>query len=447
MPRTEEILSNVSYLPIRDLHKPLKRNPEIISETPVSDKIIEQAMKLNNLSAYKTNYDFDIYKNHELRFKDRKFRGGVTYKTPFKLVNSHKTCQQCLYAFETDTYGRGCIHDCLYCYAMDQLTQKAMWNNPMPAPADFTEMWKVFYTVFETDKPSKWRSILTKRVPLRIGSMSDSFMWMDKKYKVTQELLKLLDFYKYPYLIFTRSDLIASEPYIDLLNPKLCSIQMSISSTNDDLNKIIEAGAPSSKRRLEALETMVKEGFWTTVRLNPFFPIYADGYFTNPDFDKTKMPEPFHYSSFEMVDEIATYGVQSILTGMVRLSPVSMCRIEKRLGRNLRELFTGKTKSVKDWHYSDKEVRAYYERIQAKCKKNGVQFTTCYIGNGENQFWNDQDLWDNKKDCCNVKGRINSFNGANSRDIDWKTRLRHTAHKCSAPVDPKTLHKELGTKK
>ena len=33
--------------------------------------------------------------------------------------------------------------------------------------------------------------------------MSDAFMWMDKKYRVTLELLKILRFYHYPYLIFT----------------------------------------------------------------------------------------------------------------------------------------------------------------------------------------------------------------------------------------------------
>lgn len=417
---------------------------ENFEDTPVTNAMIDKAASLSLKSRYKMEYDFEIIRKHELRFKDKPFRGGITFKTPFKLVNSHKTCQQCLYAFETDTYGRGCTHDCLYCYAMDQLTQKAMWNNPMPAPIDITEVWKVFHSVFETDKRSKWRDIMEKRIPLRIGSMSDSFMWLDRKFKVTQELLKLLDFYKYPYIIFTRSDLIATNPYIDLLNPNLCSIQMSIASTNDDLNKIMEPGTPSSKRRLEALQKMVRAGFWTTVRMNPFFPIYADGYFSDPNFDRNNMPKPFNYSSFDMVDEIASYGVQSILAGMVRLSPVSINRIERSIGRNLKELFTGKTKSVKDYHLSDAEVRAYYERIHARCKQNGVQFTTCYIGNGESQFWKDQDLWDNKKDCCNAKGRVSAFKDADSRMVPWDTRLKHTAYKCSTPVNAERLHEELG---
>jgi DNA repair photolyase len=124
---------------------------------------------------------------------------------------------------------------------------------------------------------------------------------MDKKYKVTQELLKILDFYNYPYIIFTRSDLVAHDDYLNLLNPDLCSVQMSIASTNDDLNKVIEPGTPSAKRRLKALQKLVRNGFWTTVRINPLFPIYPDGYFTDPNFDKENMPEPFNFSSFEMI--------------------------------------------------------------------------------------------------------------------------------------------------
>jgi DNA repair photolyase len=311
-------------------------------------------------------------------------------------------------------------------------------------PIDITDIWNTFYTVFETDKNNKWRSLIEKKVPIRIGSMSDSFMWMDKKYKVTQELIKILNHYKYPHLIFTRSDLVATSPYIDLLDPSLCSIQMSMSSTNDDLNKKIEPGTPSAKRRLKALNSLVKNGFWTTARLNPFFPIYADGYFTDPNFDKDNMPAPFHFSSFEMIDEISSNGVQSVLAGIVRLSRFSINQMEKAIGRDLRVFYKkDQMKNPRDYHLSDIETRAYYERIRAKCLQNGIQFSTCYIGNGENQFWRDQDLWSNKKDCCNVINRIESFTGNNSRHIDWGTRMKFTNHKDLIPNDKMTLHTEL----
>jgi DNA repair photolyase len=431
--------NNITSLPGADT----SRNAENIP-TPKYDMIREKADDLIVKSKYKTNFNFEVFKELETRFGLEQPRGGVVFSTTFRLVNSHSSCQQCLYAFELDTYGRGCTHECVYCYAKQQLTQHSSWNRPFPMPVDITEIWKTFYTVFETDKPNKWRSILEKRVPIRIGSMSDSFMWMDKKYKVTQELLKILKHYNYPYIIFTRSDMVAATPYIDLLDPELCSVQMSISSTNDVLNKKIEPGTPSSKKRLEALKKLTQNGFWTTVRLNPFFPIYPDGFFTDPDFDRDNNKLEFNFSSFEMVDEIASYGVQSILAGFVRLSPFALNQIEAACGTDLRPFFTNRIKlNRKDWNYSDAEIRAYYERIQAKCLQNNIQFTTCYIGNGESQFWRDRDLWSNKSDCCNARGRIKEFTGETSREINWDTRMKFTSIKCSTPVDKDNLHTSL----
>lgn len=451
---TTEPSSNLFHFPIRGVPSEGRQLPNQEIPTPKSDKIFEQVEKLKMVSKYPSQFDYETYKKLELRFGLKQPRGGVIFNTPFKLVNSHHTCQQCLYTFEIDTYGRGCLHECAYCYAKAELTVHGYWNNPFPMPVDISDVWKTFYTVFETDKSSKWRSVMEKRIPLRIGSMSDSFMAMDQRYGVTKELLRILDFYKYPYIIFTRSDLVAHDDYMKLLNPKLCSVQASISSTNDEMNKIIEKGAPSSKRRLLALQKLTQNGFWTTVRLNPFFPIYADGYFTDPNFDKKNMPEPFHYSSFEMVDEIASYGIPSILAGMVRLSSFSLNQIEKAIGRDLHCLYRDDTKKKsifsettkkksRDVHYSQAETRAYYEQIKARCLSNAVEFTTCYIGNGDDQFWSDQDLWSNKKDCCNAKGKVSSFID-DSRSINWETRMKHASHKQLAPNDEKSLHRPLG---
>lgn len=446
----------VFSLPLTGVASDARKLPIPEIPTPKSDKIFEQVEKLKKLSLYQSQFDYETYRKLELRFGKEQPRGGIVFNTPFKLVNSHHTCQQCLYAFEIDTYGRGCTHDCVYCYAKAELTVHGYWNKPFPMPIDISEIWKTFYTVFETDKNSKWRPVMEKRVPLRIGSMSDSFMHMDQKYGVTKELLRILDYYKYPYLVFTRSDLVAHDTYMNLLNPDLCSIQMSLSSTDDNLNKLIEGGAPSAKRRLKAIQKLTQNGFWTTVRLNPFFPIYADGYFSDPNFDRDNMPEPFHYSSFEMVDEIAQYGAQSVLAGVVRLSSFGLNQMEKALGRDLHALYRPETKKKsgfvdetkrksRDFHYSDEEIRAYYERIHAKCIQNGIQFTTCYIGNGETHFWKDQDLWTNKKDCCNAIDRVKAFEKVDtSREISWEQRMKFTNHKLLKPVQEETLHIPLG---
>lgn len=434
--------SNLIPFPSRVVPPPSVVIPKKVP-TPIYDSMIEQAQSLDLKSSYKSSFDYSIYKNLELRYADKPIRGGITVKTAFRLVNSHSTCQQCLYAFEIDTYGRGCIHECVYCYAKAQLTVHGYWNNPIPVPVDINEIRKIFYTAFETDKPNKWKDLLLKRIPLRIGSMSDSFMWVDDKYKVTQELLKIFKFYKYPHIIFTRSDLVAEDHYMKLLDKDLASIQFSMSSVNDKLSRKVEPGAPSPTDRLAALKKLNENGFWTTVRINPLFPIYPDGYFTDPNFKWDGEVPKFEYSSFDMVDKIAETGTPSILTGFVRLSSFAINNIAKVTGIDLKQFYKTdlERKSTRDFHYSDREIRSYYEQIKKKCDENRIQFTTCYIGNGEGHFWKDQDLWSNKKDCCNAKGKVASFK-TDAREIKFDDRLKFTGHKDSVPAS-NDLHKEL----
>src|SRR5690606_10837018 len=64
-----------------------------------------------------------------------------------------------------------------------------------------------------------------------------------------------------PLQIHTRSDLIAHDDYIEHLNPSMHKIFMHISSLNERVNRILEPGAPSVKRRLDALKILHDSGF------------------------------------------------------------------------------------------------------------------------------------------------------------------------------------------
>lgn len=163
-------LSNVIKLPIEfknpilNLDAPEKQT----AATPIYDELAKEAQKLDKLSKYPSTFDYTIIQDLELRYSDTPIRGGVVKSNPFKLVNAHHSCQQCLYAFEIDTYGRGCSHNCTYCYAKAELTVHGYWNNPIPVPVDINEIRKAFYTVFETSKNSKWRPVMEKKIPLRV---------------------------------------------------------------------------------------------------------------------------------------------------------------------------------------------------------------------------------------------------------------------------------------
>jgi DNA repair photolyase len=382
-------------------------------------------------------FDWSIYDRLHEKFGDEQPRGGVVFKTAVKLVNHHNSCTKCHYAFEIDTYGRGCIHNCSYCYAMESLTAHGYWNRPHPFPLDMSEVRKIFHQVFETDKPSKWRDVMSQKVPLRIGSMSDSFMKMDTKYGVTKELLKILSFYDYPHIIFTRSDLVADDSYMNLLRKDLCSIQFSISGNNEKMTKAIEPGAPSVTARFKALKKLNEAGFWTTVRINPFFAMKPDGYYTNPDrviskFGSLENTPEFNLLSWDIVDQMKEAKVPSFLVGVVRLSPHAIKNMTKATGINLKDFFEIEAgKGSFDVRYSDAEIKYYYSEFAKKAWKAGMRFNTCYIGMGQKDYFQYQNIWSNKSDCCDAKGNVSAFNRT-SQNVSWDERMKHAPHKEAA---------------
>lgn len=78
------------------------------------------------------------------------------------------------------------------------------------------------------------------------------------------------------YLIVTKNDLIADDAYLDILNPDLAHIQVSITHTDDALCKRVEPGAPLPEARIKAVEKLASKGFDVQVRLSPFVPEFVD---------------------------------------------------------------------------------------------------------------------------------------------------------------------------
>jgi len=403
------------------LGQKVERSPSIVMSEIISAK------SRHVLSNYEDTFDYSIYDKLIEKFGEQQPRGGAVFKTTFRLVNHYESCSKCHYAFELDTYGRGCTHNCTYCYSLEMLTGYGYWNRPHPMPVDIGEIRKIFATVFETDRRNKWRSVMEKRVPLRLGSMSDCFMKMDRKYRVTHEVLKLLRHYRYPYIIFTRSDLVADDEYLDVMDRDLASVQFSISGGNESLTKKLEPGAPSVADRLTALRKLASAKFWTTVRINPLFLPYPDGYFTDKGSIAARFPEPGNIPTFPLfelsfIDKLAEAKVPSVVVGVARLSPMALNGMSRASGVDLKLFFRPEVcVGGKDRHYSDNEVAIYYKMIQEACSKRGIRFNTCYIGNGLKDYFAYQDLWDNKRDCCDARGNVSHFNSS-SQEISWGER-------------------------
>jgi DNA repair photolyase len=174
----------------------------------------------------------------------------------------------------------------------------------------------------------------------------------------------------------------------------------------------MEPGAPAPDQRLKALQKLATHGFWTTVRINPLFPIYPDGYYSNPNFDHRTSIEPFDFFSWDMIEAIAQHQVPTVLVGMARLYRPNLRFMHQALGYDMRVHFAEDVREERaSLHFSTAETTYYYQRIKALCDQHGLRFSTCYIGtdNTGERFERDQPLWSNRADCCDALGNVAAF--------------------------------------
>lgn len=186
------------------------------------------------------------------------------YKSFFKTVGGNEG-NKCHYPHRLDTYGKGCQHDCKYCYAKSLLSFRNMWNTDEPSVADINKIEK---TIRKIKRDGEIKI-------LRLGGMTDCFMPMERVWNVTHETIRLLNAYGLGYLIVTKSDMVAEDEYIDILDPDLAHIQITVTTTDDSLSRTYEKAVVPSKR-IRAIEKLQEHGFDVALRLSPFIPQYID---------------------------------------------------------------------------------------------------------------------------------------------------------------------------
>lgn len=172
---------------------------------------------------------------------------------------------KCNYPTRLDTYGCGCFHDCKYCYAKSLLDFRGLWNADNPA---------VVYIAKVARKLDK----IEPGTILRLGGMTDCFQPCELEHRATLETIGLLNERGIGYLIVTKSHLIAEPEYLEAMDKSLAHIQVTVTTTDDDLSLTYERASVPSKR-IAAIEKLQENGFDVALRLSP----YIDGHI---DFDR-----------------------------------------------------------------------------------------------------------------------------------------------------------------
>lgn len=155
----------------------------------------------------------------------------------------------------------GCPHGCKYCYA--SFMKKFTKHN---------EKWGDFVDVKLCDKKIDISKLKNKTIFL--SSVTDCYNTLEKKYKITRNILKELKHVDGTINISTKSNLILRD--LDLLKEcKKVIVCVSINTLNEDFRRDMD-NASTIKERLETLKDLHNNGFYTVLFISPIFPYITD---------------------------------------------------------------------------------------------------------------------------------------------------------------------------
>ncbi len=159
---------------------------------------------------------------------------------------------------------RGCSHQCIYCDSRSECYQIENFED----------------VLVKVNAVDLLRAELPrKRVKGTIGtgSMSDPYLPVERQYRLTARALEVIAEYGFPVHILTKSDLVVRDlDTLKTINEALAVVSFTITTTDDDLARKLEPGAPGPSRRLKALEMLAGQGIRTGVLLMPVLPMIED---------------------------------------------------------------------------------------------------------------------------------------------------------------------------
>lgn len=161
---------------------------------------------------------------------------------------------------------RGCSHGCIYCDSRSECYQ-------MPHDFEDIEVKENAPELLEAALRSKRR-----RCMIGTGAMCDPYLHIERELKLTRRCLELIDAYGFGVTLLTKSDLILRDiDLIDKINrTSKAVVQMTLTTADDKLCKLLEPNVCPTSRRVEVLREMNKRGIPIVVWFCPLLPYIND---------------------------------------------------------------------------------------------------------------------------------------------------------------------------
>ena len=161
---------------------------------------------------------------------------------------------------------RGCQHGCIYCDS-----RSCCYN--MDHAFEDIEVKQNALVLLEDALRKK-----SKPCMIGTGSMSDPYMPIERELRHTRRALELIKKYGCGAAVITKSSRVLDD--IDLMksikNSTKCVVQMTLTTYDDELCRIIEPNVSITSERFEALKALNAAGIPTIVWLSPILPFIND---------------------------------------------------------------------------------------------------------------------------------------------------------------------------
>lgn len=161
---------------------------------------------------------------------------------------------------------RGCSHGCIYCDARSDCYQMDHAFEDIEVKENASEL-------LEAALKNKRR-----RCMIGTGAMCDPYLHIERELEITRRCLEIIAKYGFGVTVLTKSDMILRD--IDILekinNTAKTVVQMTLTTADEELCRIVEPNVCTTARRVEVLCGMKKRGIPTAVWFSPLLPFIND---------------------------------------------------------------------------------------------------------------------------------------------------------------------------
>jgi len=198
---------------------------------------------------------------------------------------------------------------------------------------------------------------------ISIANSSEPYPNLEVKTGLMRKCLEVLSRHDCKIQIITKSNLVVRD--VDLLKKVPSMVSLTVTTDDDNMAKLIEPHAPPPSERLKTVETLIKKGIPTSVRIDPIIPLVND----NPE---------------NLIRKLASIGVPHITGSTYKVKPDNWQRFSVKLPRTaerLKPLYFEKGEKIGRYVYLPRDLRLQLMKtVGATAEKHGIKFGTCREG-------------------------------------------------------------------